>query len=151
MQKVLNSKEVKKILSWLKEQYGIKDLRIDEVFLKSAKDKIYLVSKKISELEPKNLRINLIGMYFAKEEPNGFRLSIEGSQIIGPKATKNVAFLDDDQVKRWIRGEDIEYEEGLQGFVIIKGDNDFYGVGNYKEGRILNYVPKDRRIKRLTS
>jgi len=151
MQKVLNTREVKVILAWLKEQYGIKELKIKNVFLKSTKDKIYLSNQNISELDTKNLRINLIGMYFAKEDTNGIRLSIEGSQIIGPKATKNVAELNKKQTAEWMRGEDIEYEGSLKGFVIIKCENDFYGVGNYKEGRILNFVSKDRRIKRLIS
>lgn len=151
MQNILNSKEIKKILNLLKEQYGIKELKIDKAFLKSTKDKLYLVNKKISELEPKSLRINLLGLYFAKEEKNGIRLSIEGSQLIGPKATKNIADFDEEQTKRWMRGEDIDYNGDLEGFVLVKHKNDFYGTGNYKEGKILNYVPKDRRIKRLTS
>jgi len=149
MQKVLNSREVKKILNWLKEHYGIKELKIDKVFLKSTKDRIYLVSKKISELETKNLRLNLIGMYFAKEEKNGVRLSIEGSQIIGPKATKNIAELNKEQINEWIKGQDITGDLKVEGFVIIKHKDDFYGVGNYKEGKILNYIPKERRIKKI--
>ena len=120
MQKVLNTREVKKILNWLKKHYGIKELKIDKAFLKSTKDKIYLISRKISELEAKNLRINLIGMYFAKEEKNGIRLSIEGSQIIGPEATKNVIQLDEQQISDWIKGKDIEYNARVEGFVIIK-------------------------------
>jgi len=149
MQKILNSKEIKRILNWLKEHYGIKELKINKAFLQNPKGKIYLISKDISELETKNLRLNLIGMYFAKQEKENIRLSIEGSQIIGPKATKNIAELNNKQVDEWTRGQDIEFEENLEGFVIIKHENDFYGVGAYKEGKILNYVPKDRRIKRI--
>lgn len=149
MQKILNTREVKKILNWLKEHYGIKELKIDKAFLKSTKDKIYLISKKISELETKNLRINLIGMYFAKEDQKGIRLSIEGSQIVGPKAKKNIAEMSKEQIQRWIRGEDIDFKGNLEGFVIIKNENDFYGTGVYKEGKILNYIPKERRIKKI--
>lgn len=149
MQKVLNTREVKRILNWLKEHYGIKELKIDKAFLKSTKDRIYLISKKLSELDPKNLRINIIGLYFAKLEKNEIRLSIEGSQIIGPKATKNVIEVDEEQIKAWIRGGDISYEAGAEGFVLIKYKNDFFGVGKYKEGKILNYVPKERRIKKI--
>lgn len=149
MQKILNSREVKRILNWLKEHYGIKELKIDKAFLKSTKDRIYLISKKISELETKNLRLNLIGMYFAKEEKNGIRLSIEGSQIIGPKSTKNIVELDEHQINDWIRGQDVKCDANAESFVIIKHKNDFYGVGNYKEGKILNYIPKERRIKKI--
>lgn len=149
MQKILNTREVKRILNWLKEHYDIKELKIDKAFLKSTKDKIYLISKKISELETKNLRINLIGMYFAKENQKGIRLSIEGSQIIGPKAKKNIAELSKEQIQRWIRGEDIDFKGNLKGFVIIKHGNDFYGTGVCKEGKILNYIPKERRVKKI--
>ena len=147
MQKILNSKEVKKILNWLKEHYGIKELKIDKAFLKSSKDKIYLISKKIAELETKNLRINIIGMYFAREDKNGIRLTIDGSQIVGSKATKNVVELNVKQISDWVKGNDVEFEADVEGFVIRKHANDFYGVGKYKEGKILNYVPKERRIK----
>ena len=149
MQRILNSKEIKKILNWLKEHYSIKELKIDKAFLQNTKDKIYLISKKISEFEDKNLRINLIGMYFAKEEKNGIRLSIEGSQIIGPEATKNVVELNENQLSEWLNGQDVELTAEIKGFVIIKHGNDFFGVGNYKEGKILNYVPKERRIKKV--
>lgn len=149
MQIILNSREVKKILNWLKQQYGIKDLKIPQAFLKSSNDRIYLISKKISELETEKLRINLIGMYFAKEEKNGIRLSIEGSQLIGSKASKNFIELNEKQVSDWTKGMDIEINADVEGFVIIKHSNDFYGVGNYKEGKILNYVPKERRIKKI--
>lgn len=149
MQKVLNTREVKKILNWLKEHYGIKELKIDKAFLQSTKDKIYLISKKISELDPKSLRINLIGLYFAKLEKTGIRLSIEGAQIIGPKSTKNVVKLDKSQMNDWIRGNDIGYNADVEGFIIVKHKNDFFGVGTYKDGKILNYVPKERRIKKI--
>lgn len=149
MQKVLNTREVKKILKWLKEHYGIKELKIDKAFLKSTKDRLYLISKKVSELETKDLRINLVGMYFAKEDKKGIRLSIEGSQIVGPKAKKNIAKLSKEQMQQWIRGEDIDFKGDLKGFVIIKYGSDFYGTGVYKEGKILNYVPKERRIKKI--
>lgn len=148
-QVILNSKEIKRILKWLKEYYGIKELKIDKGFLKNTKDKIYLISKKISELETQNIRINVIGLYFAKEEKQGYRLSIEGSQIIGPKSTKNIAELNEEQIKAWMRGEDIEYKDELESYVLIKYKKDFYGVGIYKEEKILNYVAKERRIKNI--
>lgn len=149
MQKVLNTREIKKILNWLKGHYGVKELKIDKAFLQSTKDKIYLISKKISELDPKSLRINLIGLYFAKIEKTGVRLSIEGAQIIGHRSTKNVVELDEEQMNDWIRGKDLDYEAYVEGFVIVKHKTDFFGVGTYKDGKILNYVPKERRIKRI--
>ena len=86
-------------------------------------------------------------MYFCDLE-NGIRLSIEGSQIIGPKATKNVVEINDEQVKQWLKGEDLEIEDknNYSGFVIIKNKNDFLGTGKIKDNKILNYVNKGRRV-----
>ncbi len=148
--KILNSREKKNILNWLKIQYGIKELKINKIFLKNNKDKIYLINKEITQLDEENLRINLIGMYFAKKEKGSIRLSIEGSQIIGPKATKNIIELNKKQIKEWLQGNSINIVNNyLEGFIILKFKDDFYGIGNYKEGKILNYIPKERRIRNV--
>jgi len=91
------------------------------------------------------LRINSLGLYFGKIEKDGLRLSIEGSQLIGNKSKKNVIKLDDNQVKEWMAGEVLEIKD-YKGFVIIKHKNDFLGCGKAKEDRILNFVPKTRRL-----
>ena len=86
-------------------------------------------------------------MYFCDLE-NEIRLSIEGSQIIGPKAAKNVVEINEEQTKEWLKGEDLEIDgkSNYSGFVIIKHNADFLGTGKYKENKILNYVSKSRRI-----
>jgi len=65
---------------------------------------------------------------------------------IGPNATKNVVQIDSLQVKQWFNGEDLEINEDYDGFVIIKHNNDFLGTGKYKDGKVLNYVGKGRRV-----
>ena len=105
-----------------------------------------MVNKEISKIELSKLRINTIGMYFCEVNPIGIRLSIEGSQLIGPKATKNITELDEKQGKQWIKGEDLEIEGDYSGFVLIKSNNDYIGTGKYKDGKIFNYVGKERRI-----
>ena len=92
------------------------------------------------------MRINSIGMYFCEIDKLGIRLSIEGSQIVGPLASKNIAEISEEQAKQWLKGEDLEVEGNYSGFVIIKHNDDFLGAGKYKDGRILNYVSKSRRI-----
>lgn len=146
MIKFLNSKEIKKILNWLKEKYEIKDLELDYVFLENKKEKIFLISKKLRDLDFKNLRINSIGLYFAKREKNGFRLSIEGSQLIGKVAKKNVVEIDEEKLRQWVRGNDLDMKIDSNDYVIIKNNNDFYGVGKYKNNKILNFTPKNRRV-----
>jgi len=144
--KFLNSKETKEILKLIEEQWGAK-LKLDYTLIKNNKNRVFIINKEINKVELEKLRINSIGMYFCDLE-NEIRLSIEGSQIIGPKSTKNVAEIKEEQTKKWMKGEDLEIENkgNYDGFVIIKHENDFLGTGKYKEGRVFNYVNKGRRI-----
>ncbi|MBI4140217.1 hypothetical protein HY485_00100, partial [Candidatus Woesearchaeota archaeon] len=103
----------------------------------------------VDQIDFSKLRINSIGLYFAEFRNNELRLSIEGSQIIGPKATKNVVELNNDELKQWLRGEDLEKECDENGFVIIKHGNDYLGCGKIKEGKVLNFVPKARRLMNI--
>src|SRR3990167_3375718 len=104
--KFLNSKETKEILKLIEEQWGAK-LNLDYTFARNSKNRIFIVNKDISKIDFSKLRINSIGMYFCDLE-NEIRLSIEGSQIIGPKAAKNFVEISEEQVKQWLKGEDLE-------------------------------------------
>ena len=44
-------------------------------------------------------------------------------------------------------GNDIDKEFNVHGFIILKYKKDFIGCGRYKEGKIFNYVPKERRLR----
>lgn len=144
--KILNKKEIKKILAMIEKQWGFKE-ELDYAFLETEKGRIYIANREIFDLDISQLKINSIGIYFA-ETRSGIRLSIEGSQIIGPKAVKNVVELDEKEIKQWFSGIDLDKKTGCEGFVIIKHKNDFFGTGKAtKEGKILNFVPKTRRTK----
>ena len=143
--KILNSREIKEIYSLIEKQWGAK-LKLDCAFLKNQKNRVFIVNKDISKIDLSKLRINSIGMYFCEADKIGIRLSIEGSQIVGPKATKNIAEINEEQAKKWFKGEDLEIKENYSGFVILKNNDDFLGTGRHKEGKILNYVGKERRI-----
>jgi len=126
--KILNSKEIKEILRLIENQWGAKPM-LDYGFLKNNKNRVFMVSRDISKIDTSKLRINSVGMYFC-EVNNGVRLSIEGSQIIGPKATKNTVNLDEQEAKNWFKGEDLEKEcKDCSGFVILKCANYFLGTG----------------------
>ena len=144
--KILLKKEIRRIIDELRDYYGIKKLELDYLFLQN-KDKVYLISKDFKRLNSKNLRINNLGLYFLNIE-KGFRLSIEGSQIIGKKATKNIYTLNDQELKDWLRGYDLECKE-VHGYQIIKDKNDFYGIGSASNGKMKNFIPKSRRIKNV--
>lgn len=142
--KVLNSRQVKKILQLIKEQYGC-DFPKDYVFLQR-EDDIFIINKDLAKIDLDKLKLNSLGLYIAEIRHGELRLGIEGAQIAGPKATKNVVEVTPDQEKQWFLGNDIETDTDAEGFVILKSGDDFLGSGKVKQGRILNYMPKIRRL-----
>ena len=142
----LAKKEVKKVLEKVEEQWGT-TVTGEYLFFKNNKRKLYIVSKEFAQIDRDKLRINSIGLYFCEVTEKGdIRLSIEGSQMLGPSATKNVLEVNEKQVKEWLYGEDVAYEGESKGFVILKYGDYFVGCGKHKEGYINNHVSKNRRI-----
>lgn len=142
--KILNNKEIKRIINKLKDYYGIKELKIDYSFLQNNKYKIYLISKNFKDITTK-LRINGLGLYFLNISRD-LRLSIEGSQMIGKKATKHIYKISDKNLKDWLKGYDLDCNDEY-GYYLIKNKKDFYGAGYAKDNKIKNFIPKYRRIK----
>ena len=144
--KILNKKEIKNILSIIKKQFDA-DVKLDYVFLVNNKNRLYIVNKEAFDINIDKLKINSFGLYFGEFRDDGLRLSIEGSQLIGPKAKKNVLELDNKQAREWLKGYDSSLKLKERGFVIIRNKNDFLGCGKVVENKILNYVPKTRRLR----
>ena len=146
----LKSKEVKQIKEMIKQQWGFTK-KLDYLFFLSKKDKLYIASRDILDADLSKTRINSIGVYFGeyRQDRKELRLTIEGSQMIGPSAKKNILELDDQEVIQWMKGKDIERDFNMQGFVIIKHNTDYLGCGKIKEEKkvLLNYVPKVRRVR----
>jgi len=143
--KILNKKKIKKILSMLEQQFGFKG-KLDYAFLRSEKNRIYIVNTDLSKIDLEKLNINSLGLYFGTLAENKIRLSIEGSQLIGPKSNKNILDINDAELKTWFRGEHVDDGDGLADFVLLKHKDDFVGCGKAVQGKILNYVSKSRRI-----
>jgi len=144
--KILNSKEIKEIHKAIEKQWGAK-IKMDYGFLRNNKNRVFIINRDISKIDFSKLRLNSIGMYFCEIDERGIRLSIEGSQIVGNHAKKNVVEINEEEAKRWFKGEDLEKEcRNCSGFVILKNKSDFLGTGKYSNGRILNYVSKSRRV-----
>ncbi len=162
--KILNSKEKKALFGTIEGQWGVSSEKLKSIFekyaiLESGKEKIYIVNKEaLGSIE--SLRIDSVGIYFAARAKSSLRLSIEGSQIIGRNATKNIAMIKSSSIKKWMSGESISLNDldkataemikskDISGFVIIRHKNDFMGCGKdmEKDKKILNYIPKARRI-----
>ena len=148
--KILTSREKKRVLQRIKQQWDCKTDKIEDfVFLLTGKMDLYLATREIFDIDIKKLRVNSMGLYFADLRENAPRLSIEGSQLIGPFAKKNIIELEQKEAIDWLKGMDLEGKEGhLSEYIIMRCGDDFMGCGKYKpeEKRVLNFIPKSRRL-----
>ncbi len=157
--KIMNSREKKHILEMLSEQFGYGE-KMDYAFLFNEKEqKIFLVTPDVSKIDIGALHVNSIGMYFGQAYKGSIRLSIEGSQLIGHKAGKNILELEESQRNSWLKGEDLEIKKNHDGnnsdafpdgFYLIKSGEDFIGTGKMTDSKLSNFVPKARRLSDIS-
>ncbi|MFT4312114.1 MAG: hypothetical protein ACMXYF_02695 [Candidatus Woesearchaeota archaeon] len=150
----LNAKQTKNMYAILYEQYAYEQRLSGSLYI-NKEQKIFLFVDQPIDFE--SLRVNSFGLYIGEynDDHTQMRLSIEGSQLIGPHAQTNCLVLDDEYFTKWICGQDIQIDESLeqqvhqmQGYIIIcNKKNDFCGCARLKNGMLLNFVPKIRRLK----
>ena len=149
---IMNEKDKKELLGKLKEQYGVK--QIPGTFLSRGSDRIFFFSGEgggdgVKKVE-KEIVVERAGVYFGKvdEKTQKIRLSIEGSHILRDQITKNIYELSNkEDFERWMEGQDLFISTGNREFLIIKYKENFLGTGKSSEGKISNYIPKNRRLK----
>jgi NOL1/NOP2/fmu family ribosome biogenesis protein len=140
----LKGKKKKEILKAL-EEYGI-EIKGKKAYL--ANNSLYILTPEAFELlkyvDKRGIKCRG-GFYLAKFERNGLRLSFDACQLFAKQIKKYIE-IDDEKAERWFKGEEIEIN-AKDGFFVLKNNEDLIGCGLVKEGKIKNYVPKDRRIK----
>lgn len=145
----LNNKYKKQVLEKLNEQFGIEALPY--LLIKQGKERIRAFSGSLSreELETlgENVNIETLGVYLCKEENDGLRLSHDAVQLLRNQIKKSIIELNDEQALEWLKGWDLEINSEVRGFVILKHKEYFIGCGKASNGRVANFVPKERRIK----
>lgn len=139
--------EKKKFFNELYNQFGIKIKKIGFPIIFKRK-RIFLVSNDLNQINLSRLRIEKIGLYIASIDKFGLRLTIEGTQIFGPFAQKNIIEISEKEVKDWFNGFDLENKKG-ENYVIVKHKNDYLGCGKISGERLLNYLPKKRVVRSM--
>ena len=146
--KIIFSEEKEKILEKLSEQFGIKELPY--LLILFGKEKIRLYSGNLSTEElrilDKTLRIENAGLYFAKEQVDGVRLTLDGVQVLKNQITKNILKINKEQAKEWLSGSDLLIQAD-RAYKIIEYDGEFLGCGKSTGERITNNMPKERRTR----
>ena len=147
--KIIQNEEREELLRELNEQFGIKN--IPGILFRRGKERIFLYEGYLTEKEIRNLEkitfIERVGVYLAKKEPQGIRLSIEGSQILKNQITKNFVKLTKEEMQEWMMGHELLKKTSERGFVIMIYENDALGTGKASENKITNFIPKSRRLK----
>jgi NOL1/NOP2/fmu family ribosome biogenesis protein len=150
---ILTAGEKKKIVEDLNKNYGFEELPL--LLVRTGKGKLRAFSGSLSMQEIKqlglNARIETIGLYAFREEKEGYRISHDSVALFKNLVKKNIVEVNDELAEKWLQGKDIESKEfvGMNTFVLIKNKDDLIGCGIVKhgEGRIINFVPKERRMR----
>ena len=150
MMEVLNRNRRQEIEDKLQERFGIK-IEIPHHIIQQSKEKARIFTGDLNVNDLIRLKslltIDAIGLYFVSFDMQDMRLGFDASMLYAKKARKNVIELDDEETKSWLRGKDIEHETKEQGFVIIRHNKDILGVARATGTMLLNFVPKERRLK----
>lgn len=146
--KPLTSTDKKKIIEQLNNQFGI--LEVPCLLIQFGQEKIRAYSGVLSKEElyylDREIRIENIGLYFAKWENEEIRLTLDGVQLLKNQITKNIVEINDNQANEWLKGLDLNIQTEY-GWKVLKHNNEFLGCGKSTSEKITNFMPKERRIK----
>ncbi len=151
--KILNSKEVKTLIHQLTEQFGLinSDFFKNHMFLVNNKKKVFISTKNEPDQKFRYPKTEKVGLYFATiNKDSTLRLSLEGSQIVGKLASKNILELNTQDAENWLKGFDFDVSID-DGYYILKYKQDFIGCGLIRNNKLFNFLPKTRRLKSLYS
>lgn len=148
---ILNSKDRKLILKDLNAMFGAESLPEVIYFSFNKKEKVYMATREIFEMEREYLRVNTFGMYFGTIMKDGFRLSLEGLHLMKDQITKNIYELNIEEFETWILGNDLEIEnkEDKNTYIIMKYEKDLVGMGKLKNQKVINYVSRSRKLQKV--
>jgi NOL1/NOP2/fmu family ribosome biogenesis protein len=133
-----------KVWALLYNQYGVTQLPGYRL-LRSGQKRIRIISEAAFALVTQVPCAGPAGLYFGEYRPHVIRPSMDGAQLIGPHATKNVVTLTNEQGERWLQGSTIQIEDDRRGYVIVSNGRDYLGCGSLSNGVLLSFVPKVRR------
>jgi NOL1/NOP2/fmu family ribosome biogenesis protein len=154
---IIKGGERDKLISLMSQQFGI--THIDGTLLTLGHDKVRLFTGNITPEDLENLgstvHIEISGFYLFSIEKDGIRLSHDATGILRSQITKSIIDIDSKQELEWLRGHDVlltkdqeKIYSGMKGFFVVRSGQEFIGCGKLGlDGRIRNFVPKERRLK----
>lgn len=151
--KFLSSGERKKLFEQLEKQFDFDSGVFKNTLLfETGKEKIRGFSGTMTRDElielSKIANVEIIGLYLFRQEGE-LRLGFDGSQMLGSAIGKNTIDLDLEHLEAWLRGEDLEVDSEVgSGVYVLRHNNKIVGCGKSDGKKLVNFVPKERRIRR---
>jgi NOL1/NOP2/fmu family ribosome biogenesis protein len=145
--KILYAGAKKRLVKELDGQFGI--LKVSYLLFETGRQKIRGFSGSMTREEIQELaeiaNLEFIGIYLFRREGQ-LRLSLDGSEIFKNQIGKNKFILNREQLDLWFHGKNIDVVLKKGVYVVCYG-NDFLGCGISDGKKLINYMPKERRIR----
>ncbi len=130
-----------KVLEYFKERFGIEESTFDDYGLyMGSRGRVFLGPKKLIDKPP----IVAPGILVARIS-EAIKPTSNFIHIFGHLAKSNVIKVTKEQAKSFVRGEDLESDEGNDGYVIVSYEGHLLGCGLLKGKTIKNLLPKSKR------
>ena len=144
-----NAKKKKELLERLNEQFGVTSL--PKILFETGKERIRGFSGDLTIDELYDLadisNVEFIGLYLFKQDMEFIRLGFDGALLLKEQFVKNVVNLTDEQVDKWMNGHNLDIVLGKGIYVVMYG-KDVFGCGVSDGKGLINFVPRERRIRR---
>jgi len=137
--------------------YGI--TKLPYLLTRSGKEKIrgYSGGLSVDEIIKLNneIGIELLGQYLFHDYHDNLRFSFDAIYALKDQITENILELNDKQAEEFLKGRDIaltkedqeKWKNETKGFKVMRNKGEFIGTGKLTADRIVNYMPKERRLK----
>ncbi len=144
-----DTKKRKKLLTQLNEQFGVSEL--PRVLFETGKEKVRGFSGDLTIDELYSLdkiaNIEFIGLYLFRQELIYLRIGFDEALLLKNQFSKNIVELNESQVLEWMNGKSLQISLA-KGIYVVKRNEDVFGCGISDGHNLINFVPKERRIRR---
>lgn len=141
----MSSKGLRELECAVKKQFGCGLPEGLAFYVKEEKKRLKVFAYSGSS-EPR-LPFAWIGVHFGFLDDGVFAPSIEGAQLLGEGAVKNVVEVGVECARKYFRGEDITLPAEAEGIVLLKTEGKIIAPAQAKDNKLKNILPKSRHSK----
>lgn len=144
-----DSKRRKKLIEELNNMFGITEL--PKTLFETGKERIRGFSGDLTIDELYSLdkiaNIEFMGLYLFRKDMQFMRLGFDGAILLKEQINKNVIEINMEQLEKWMTGHNLDIVVD-KGIYVVKCGGDVFGCGVSDGKHLINFVPRERRIRR---